>query len=312
VTFRPLAVRAITAALAGIAIAIPVLVPGLAPTPADAATFTPPRRVPPVGAAPIWQDNFSAATLDGTRWMRCRSLHDPAFGCPPANPDEAQWYAPGAVSVAGGVLRLTARRVLRTGQCQTRWQCGPGQRRTYGWESGLVSTGSPAYDGGTGSRRLFRPGTRLEVRARIPSGGPGLWPAIWLLPKNPDLRSTPEVDLVEFFGDQRHAWTNFHPADGRCVRPDGSGGSQCMRARTAAYGGGWHTYGVRWATDGRLTYLVDGALVQVVVDGPREPMHLVINLAVGGAAGAPTARTPNGAALEIDYVRAWTMATGSW
>lgn len=68
----------------------------------------------------------------------------------------------------------------------------------------------------------------------------------------------------------------------------------------------FHRYGVLWEAD-KVTCYHDGKAFGVLrfpagVDGPA---HLNINLAVGGWAKAPDAKTPAMLKAQVDYVRAW-------
>jgi beta-glucanase (GH16 family) len=71
---------------------------------------------------------------------------------------------------------------------------------------------------------------------------------------------------------------------------------------------GFHTYGVLWQEDEIVWYIDDVAVARA--DTPsdmHEPMYMLVNLAVGGMAGAPTDGLPNGSEMKIDYIRAYTL-----
>ena len=69
---------------------------------------------------------------------------------------------------------------------------------------------------------------------------------------------------------------------------------------------GFHTVTMDWERD-RIAWFVDGRKMFESVDGvPRQPMYLLIDLAVGGRlAQAPDATTSLPASFDIDYVRVY-------
>ncbi|MCR5880054.1 family 16 glycosylhydrolase [Phenylobacterium sp. J367] len=134
----------------------------------------------------------------------------------------------------------------------------------------------------------------FEIRAELPHGQ-GLWPAFWLLGENND-----EIDILEGLGsDTKVPYNAIHsnsvPAAGlQNFTPDDNG---------------FHTYGALWSPQDIIFY-IDGTEVwrtATPVD-MHEPMHMIVNLAVGGHwAGAPDATTPWPAAMKVDYVKAWNL-----
>ncbi|HEY8617510.1 family 16 glycosylhydrolase [Phenylobacterium sp.] len=134
----------------------------------------------------------------------------------------------------------------------------------------------------------------FEIRAELPHGK-GLWPAFWLLGENNN-----EIDILEGLGsDTKVPYNAIHsnavPAAGlQNFVPDDSG---------------FHTYGALWSPKDIIFY-VDGAEVwrtATPVD-MHKPMHMIVNLAVGGNwAGPPDGTTPWPAEMKIDYVKAWNL-----
>jgi len=138
----------------------------------------------------------------------------------------------------------------------------------------------------------------FEMRAQLPQGQ-GLWPAFWLLgPQNK------EIDVLEGLGsDTRTAYNAVHSP----IEP------ALGNASFNPYATGFHTYGLMWTAQ-NLTYYVDGAPVwQTATPADmNQPMHLIVNLAVGGNwPGAPDATTPFPANLQIDYVHAYALGGAS-
>jgi beta-glucanase (GH16 family) len=71
---------------------------------------------------------------------------------------------------------------------------------------------------------------------------------------------------------------------------------------------GFHTYGLLWDEDHITWYFDDVAVAQT--DTPsdmHDPMYMIVNLAVGGMAGAPTNGLPNGSEMKVDYIRAYSL-----
>jgi beta-glucanase (GH16 family) len=69
---------------------------------------------------------------------------------------------------------------------------------------------------------------------------------------------------------------------------------------------GFHTIAVEWERD-RITWFIDGKEKFQSVDGiPRQPMYMLIDLAVGGRlASSPDASTNLPASFDIDYIRVY-------
>ncbi|HQY88660.1 MAG TPA: glycoside hydrolase family 16 protein, partial [Tepidisphaeraceae bacterium] len=95
-----------------------------------------------------WADEFSAATINTTRWEKLNRRD--------SYNNEQQYYTPNQLSIVNNALRITA-----TNQ--------PLDGKPY--RSGLVRTWAEQTYG------------RWEIRASLPTTQ-GMWPAIWLLPRN--------------------------------------------------------------------------------------------------------------------------------
>lgn len=266
--------RLVLVALAGVlgVVAVVVVVPraDVAVSPAPSTTRA------------LLSEEFSGASLDRSRWNTCHWWA--RDGCTIASNDELEWYLPEQVRVGDGRLRLVAERRDVRGS----------DGREYPYASGMISSGPP--DDSSPPRFAFQYG-RAEIRARVPSGR-GLWPAFWLLPA--DRKSKPEIDVVEILGHEPDTvLMHLHPGPFRKSRGE--------RWRGEGIAEGWHTFAIDWRPR-RLTWLVDG-VARWRVRGravPREPMYLVLNLAVGGDyPGAPDDSTPFPSEFVVDYVRVW-------
>lgn len=232
----------------------------------------------------LLDEGFDGSTLDPQVWNTCHWWND--NGCTISSNNELEWYVPDQVRVRDGKLNLTADRRTLTGS----------DGRRYDIASGMVTTGPPTSR--TPAKLAFTYG-KVEARVLLPEG-PGLWPAIWLLPASTESR--PEIDILEVLGrEPGKLRMRMHPKD----RSTESFGEHYTIPGGYSLLGGWHTVGLDW-TPGKLVYLLDGKKVWQLVDDqvPDEPMYLVMNLAVGGDyAGLPDESTGFPATMSIDHVR---------
>lgn len=237
----------------------------------------------------VFSDEFEGSIIDPNRWVPCYWWDNQ--GCTNLGNNEEQWYLPENVSVANGILSLTAKRE----QAQTP------DGDTYSYTSGMVTSGRLTYNTDSPSRFAYKYGY-AEVRARIPKGK-GLWPAIWLLPD--DHIAKPEIDVMEILGDDPHTvYMNFHYKDqnGNRARSAGQWTSDVDLSED------WHIYAVDWKPN-ELVWYIDGIERRRFTKLPyipNEPMYLILNLAVGGDwPGSPDDQTVFPSSFEIDYVRVW-------
>lgn len=236
---------------------------------------TAPPDIQPAGWTQTFADTFDGATRDDRLWMDAYP-----GGLRTHGNNEQQFYAPHAVTLSNGHLRLTADRNVS----------GAGMPYT----SGMI----------TSYGRFAQRYGWFEMRARLPAGR-GLWPAFWLLPEN---RSwPPEVDILEAVGQEpsfllfTHHWGDT-PAHHewraeKLTGPDLSAD--------------FHVFALNWEPD-RLVWYVDGVERHRVTDHvPQTPMFVLANLAVGGdLPGSPDATTAFPATLEVDYIRVFRKTKG--
>lgn len=153
---------------------------------------------------------------------------------------------------------------------------------------------------------------RVEMRARLPEGGPGIWPAFWLLGANIGAVSWPacgEIDIMEWVGvAPTRVFGTLHGP-----RYSGAGSVGAWHAEAAPYSAGFHVYAVEWEPDA-IRWYFDDRLFEL-----RTPLDLagrawafdhdffiLLNLAVGGAWPGPAdATTPFPQRYLIDYVRVY-------
>ena len=140
----------------------------------------------------------------------------------------------------------------------------------------------------------------FEMRAELPGGGQGLWPAFWLLPSNGSW--PPEIDVFEQIDSPTsNIFTTVHDASGNA-------GVNFNIGDTSA---GFHTYGMLW-TSQAITFYVDGqkAFSTPTPADYNQPMYMLMDLAVGGTfPGSPNSTTNWAEAnMKVDYVRAYSLS----
>ena len=218
-------------------------------------------------------DDFDGEKLGYDRW----TPKDP-WGEERNN--ELQGYLIKAFHLKDGILSV---------RCENEPSFYDGKKRDY--RSGLMTT----------ERKFSQQYGRFEIRCRVPEGK-GLWPAFWLLPE--PKAWPPEIDVLEILGDEpdrvyfSHHWKN--PAT-----PEGKPQAQTGEFEGIDFSKEFHTFTLIWEED-ELRWYVDGKLRhQSREHVPHEPMFMLVNLAVGGWAGAPNVSTRFPADFEIDYVKVW-------
>lgn len=168
-------------------------------------------------------------------------------------------------------------------------------------------TGQPYTSGVLTTQKDFsQKHGRFDARVKVPSGQ-GLWPAFWLLPSFDQwpagVAILPEIDVMEFLG---HQPTTYHTT----LHTNQSGeltshpyAHNVKRDLTESF----HVYSVVW-NETELVWYFDGEM-KTRHPTPRdftEPVHFLLNLAVGGNwPGAPDRTTRFPARFQIDYVKAW-------
>ncbi len=235
----------------------------------------------PAGWSPNWSDEFTGTTVDTVRWERLNRRD--SFN------NEKQYYLPAQVTVGNGNLRITA-----TNQ--------PFDGKAY--RSGLVRTYAEQTYG------------RWDVRASLPSTQ-GMWPAIWLLPRNVNWPIGGEIDIMENRGNAPTiVGSAYH------YGPSVAGHQYISRdfaysvnGTPVSFQNSMHTYSVEWDPS-RIRYIIDGVphytFYRNAAPISSSPMSLILNLAVGGDFGGdPNASTVFPQHFDIDYVRNYTRNTST-
>jgi len=170
---------------------------------------------------PVWSEEFDDeqgdGTLNETRWVLTHS------GSGNGN-NEEQFYTKRRdnLYIEDGVLKIT------------------GKRESFEWKSftsGKVTTRNKGDWG---------PGTRIEVRAKLPLGV-GTWPAIWMMPTESNYGGWPdsgEIDIMEALGRKHgHVFGTIHTGAYNWMKGSHKGKSfDCDFSE-------WHTYALNWEED---------------------------------------------------------------
>lgn len=159
-------------------------------------------------------------------------------------------------------------------------------------------------------RWSFTTGT-VAVRLKLPAGT-GMWPAFWLEGANLAKVGWPgcgEIDVVEALGGQNSVYQSVHGPDSTT---NGYAHSVINSApKGTSIGSAYHVFSVTRTLD-KMVFRIDGASTGSFTPadlGPKErwafngPMFMILNLAVGGWPGVPSASTPSPSSLLIDWIR---------
>ena len=158
--------------------------------------------------------------------------------------------------------------------------------------------GVPRYDSGRVMTKAGWRYARIEIRAKLP-GSKGIWPAIWMLPKNGVW--PPEIDIMELLGDKPNRVYMTHHWGTR---------QQKLHDQTDFTGpdftAGYHVFALEWER-GKLQWFIDGVRVKVSTRSvPDVGMSLILNTSVGGDwPGMPDATSIFPQQFGVDYVRVY-------
>ena len=258
---------------------------------AESATAAQEEDVPEIeGYDLLWNDEFSGSELDQTKWNY--EPHEPGW-----TNEELQEYTTSTdnVFVRDGNLVIKAIKTENNGRAH--------------YTSGKV----------TGKNKTDFTYGKVVARAKVPEGQ-GLWPAIWMMPKDEGYYGQwpkcGEIDIMEVLGnDVSTAYGTLHYGE-----PHGEQqGTWGLTGQTYAdsfheFSVEWEPGEIRWYIDGNLYHTVNDwfTAVQGEDDKPYpapfdQPFFVQMNLAVGGVwPGDPDETTDfDKAEFEIDYVRVY-------
>lgn len=247
-------------------------------------------KVKPAKRTVVWRDDFTGPAGSGVD-ARYWNQQEGGYGW---GNEELQYYTTGTDNAAldgAGRLVISAKPDDGSRDC---WY-GP---CTY-TSARLTTEGKVTATSG-----------RVEARIKVPHGA-GLWPAFWMLGDNIRTAGYPqcgELDIMEFVGSwPDEVWSSVHGPG--YVRAGLTGAARLAPGRS--YAEDFHVYAMDWTPDG-LEFSVDGQVnlrvARADIGAGNEwvfdkPMHLVLNLAVGGSwPGTPPPETTFPAQLLVDYV----------
>ncbi|HRU96080.1 MAG TPA: family 16 glycosylhydrolase [Ruminococcus sp.] len=238
----------------------------------------------------LWNDEFDGAEMDETKWNY--EPHEPGW-----TNEELQEYTTSTdnVFVRDGELVIKAIKSEKDG-------------KDY-YTSGKV----------TGQNKTDFTYGKVVVSAKVPEGQ-GLWPAIWMMPKDESYYGQwpkcGEIDIMEVLGSSVDtAYGTLHYGEPHAEQQ----GTYVLEGTD--YSKDFHEYSVEWEP-GEFRWYIDGELYHTVndwftaVEGEDEkpypapfdqPFFVQMNLAVGGTwPGDPDDTTDfDKAEFEVDYVRVY-------
>jgi beta-glucanase (GH16 family) len=242
-----------------------------------------------------WVDDFNGTALDPTKWIAQQTANSSFTSGVECNMD-----SPNNVSVADGVLSLTARKEAEPFTCTD-----PNGDFTTQYTAGSVST----------YQRFSQAYGRFEVRAKFPAATvKGLQSAIWLWPDNATKYgawpTSGEIDIAEAYSlhaDRVIPYIHYTPWGGDAKATN----NYCMISDISQF----HTYVAEWTTK-TISIIYDGTVCTIDNWNPAlplfkpqpfdQPFMVALTQALGLAPnGFDPAVTPLPATTQVDYVRVW-------
>lgn len=226
---------------------------------------------------------------------------------------EAQWYQEDNARQENGCLVIEARKERRSNPTYK-----TEGRRDWRSEREFIEYTSSSLTTRRSFSFLYG---RLEVRAKIPTGG-GAWPAIWLLGKDMPWPSCGEIDVMEYYRIKGVPHILANAAWGNNQQYSAVWDSKAIpfshfTEKDSRWAEKFHIWRMDWNAESIRIYLDDELLNEIplsqTVNGSigqhlnpfMRPQYLLLNLAIGGDNGG---RIDDGAMpmrYEIDYVRVY-------
>ncbi|WP_234496472.1 glycoside hydrolase family 16 protein [Vibrio maritimus] len=241
-----------------------------------------------------WIDTFEGNSVNWNNWTaQTQANYNNEVQCYTDDDSSEQRN----YDVSDGTLKIIARK--GTNQCMTL----SGQTKT--WTSGRINTKD---------KQEFLYG-RLEARIRFHNLEGGTWPAFWMLENRiaeqpikgdndnvgwPNVGAS-EIDVWEWFSNEPESYiTNFFNTAHSCgseYRYTYPNGAQDVLD--------WHRYAMEW-DENEIAFYIDDELVtrHDVSQCPRykEPMFVLLNVAMGGMLGGNIDPSLQQATMEVDYI----------
>ena len=245
----------------------------------------------------VWADEFDGDRLDPTLWF-FETGDGSEYGIPGWGNNELQYYVPDNAFLEDGLLKIEAREEQAN--------------LAYDYTSARINTRD---------RFAFRYG-RIEARMRLP-GGPGIWPAFWLLSQDSPYGIWPaagEIDIMEatnlgVFGKNTVIGTIHYGTGDARDAPDNYRFDTTSYLVPADARAEFHTYAVEW-DETEIRWYVDDVMYAAnnswfsSEDFPAPfdvPFYIIFNVAVGGnLPGPPNDNTVFPVTMEVDWVRVYS------
>lgn len=142
---------------------------------------------------------------------------------------------------------------------------------------------------------------RFEARISVPKGG-GLWPAFWLY-DGVFGTDGDEIDIVELLGKEGMVAAHQTVHKGTMANQTYAPWNSVIPPTGSWADGTFHVYAVDWRAD-HIAFLIDGKETwRETTHLISKPLAILLNMGLGGWAGAADATTPATSEMLVDWVR---------
>jgi beta-glucanase (GH16 family) len=244
----------------------------------------------PDGYKLVWSDEFNTdGTPDSKNWN-----YEKGF----VRNNELQWYQSNNATVKGGLLIIEGRKEQVN---NTNYQPGSSSWKTNRQYAQYTSTSMR-----TMGLQSWQYG-RFEMRARIPTST-GMWPAWWTLGNGGSWPADGEIDIMEYY--KGNVLANVACERGGAAHWDSS--TKAISSLRADWSSSFHIWRMDWDDVNINLYLDDTLMNSVKLadmlnsDGNspfKQPVYMLVNLAIGGDNGGDPSGTTFPVQYEVDYVR---------
>ena len=220
---------------------------------------------------------------------------------------EQQWYQPDNAYCKDGKLIIEAKRERRSNPNYVPGSDDWKRNREHAeyTSSSLLTRGLHSWMFG-----------RFEMRAKIDTR-PGLWPAFWTLGVSGTWPHNGEIDIMEYYAGKilaNIAWGGEEKW--QAVWDSFSLPIATLKKMDSEWPDKFHIWRMDWDKDSIKLYVDDMILntadLSTTINRDAEgknpflqPHYIIVNLAVGGTAGADPSQTEFPAFYEIDYLRVY-------